>query len=39
VEEEQLPRVAAAVTAHPALRSTPDPPDEAELLAVLREAL
>jgi maleylacetate reductase len=39
VEEEHLPVVAAAVTGHPALRSTPDPPDEAELLAVLRQAL
>jgi len=39
VEEEQLPRVAAAVMQHPALRNTPDPPDEAELLELLRGAL
>ncbi|HEV7845587.1 MAG TPA: iron-containing alcohol dehydrogenase [Thermoleophilaceae bacterium] len=39
VEEEQLPRVAAAVMQHPALGSTPDPPDEAELLELLRNAL
>jgi alcohol dehydrogenase class IV len=39
VEEEQLPPVAAAVMQHPALVSTPDPPDEDELLALLRNAL
>ncbi|MET0615480.1 MAG: hypothetical protein ABW142_08535, partial [Thermoleophilaceae bacterium] len=39
VEDEHLPRVAAAVMHHPALANTPDPPDEAELLALLRNAL
>lgn len=39
VEEEHLPRVAAAVMHHPALGNTPEPPDEAELLALLRDAL
>jgi maleylacetate reductase len=39
VEEEHLPRVAAAVMEHPALANTPDPPDEQELLDVLRAAL
>ena len=39
VEEEHLPRVAAAVMEHPALGNTPDPPDEDELLALLRDAL
>jgi maleylacetate reductase len=39
VEDEHLPRVAAAVMHHPALGNTPDPPDEAELLALLRNAL
>jgi alcohol dehydrogenase class IV len=39
VEEEHLPRVAAAVMQHPALGNTPDAPDEAELLALLRAAL
>jgi alcohol dehydrogenase class IV len=39
VEEEQLPRVAAAVMQHPALGNTPEPPDEAELLELLRNAL
>jgi alcohol dehydrogenase class IV len=39
VEERQLTKVAEALAAHPLLRNTPDPPDEAELLAVLREAL
>jgi maleylacetate reductase len=38
VEEEQLPPVAAAVMKHPLLGNTPDPPDEAELLALLRDA-
>jgi alcohol dehydrogenase class IV len=39
VEEEHLPRVAAAAMRHPALQNTPDPPDEAELLGLLRDAL
>jgi len=39
VSEEQLPRVSAAVAEHPALGHTPHPPGEAELLALLREAL
>jgi len=39
VEEEHLPPVAAAVMQHPALGNTPDPPDEDELLALLRDAL
>jgi alcohol dehydrogenase class IV len=39
VEDEHLPRVAAAVMQHPALANTPDPPDEAELLDLLRSAL
>jgi maleylacetate reductase len=39
VEEEQLPQVAAAVMQHPALGNTPEPPDEAELLELLRDAL
>jgi alcohol dehydrogenase class IV len=39
VEEEHLPRVAAAVMQHPALHNTPEPPDEEELLELLRGAL
>jgi alcohol dehydrogenase class IV len=39
VEDEHLPRVAAAVMQHPALQNTPDPPGEDELLALLRDAL
>ena len=39
VEEGHLPRVAAAVMEHPALGNTPEPPDEDELLALLRDAL
>ena len=39
VGEEHLAPVAAAVMQHPALGNTPDPPDEDELLALLREAL
>jgi maleylacetate reductase len=39
VEDEDLPRVAAAVMQHPALGNTPDPPGEDELLALLRRAL
>jgi hypothetical protein len=31
--------VAAAVMEHPALANTPDPPDEPELLELLRNAL
>jgi maleylacetate reductase len=39
VEDEHLPRVAAAVMSHPALGNTPDPPGEDELLELLRNAL
>jgi maleylacetate reductase len=39
VEEQHLPRVAAAVMEHPALATTPDPPSEDELLELLRNAL
>jgi alcohol dehydrogenase class IV len=39
VQDQHLPPVAAAVMAHPALANTPDPPDEEELLALLRDAL
>src|SRR5215210_3396751 len=39
VEEEHLPRVATAVMQHPALANTPEPPGEAELLELLRNAL
>jgi alcohol dehydrogenase class IV len=39
VEEGHLPSVAAAVVQHPALGNTPNPPDEDELLALLRDAL
>ena len=39
VEEQHLPPVAAAVMQHPALANTPDPQDEDELLALLRDAL
>jgi alcohol dehydrogenase class IV len=39
VEEEHLAPVATAVMQHPALGNTPDPPDEDELLALLRNAL
>jgi alcohol dehydrogenase class IV len=39
VEEQHLPRVAAAVMLHPALGNTPEPPDEDELLELLRAAL
>ena len=38
VEEEHLPRVAAAVMQHPALANTPDPPGEDELRALLQAA-
>ncbi|HEV3376770.1 MAG TPA: iron-containing alcohol dehydrogenase [Thermoleophilaceae bacterium] len=39
VKEEHLPGAASAAAAHPAIRLTPDPPDEAELLDLLRAAL
>jgi alcohol dehydrogenase class IV len=39
VSEQQLPGVAETVTAHPLLANTPQPPDSAELLALLRAAL
>ena len=39
VEEAHLPQVAAAVMRHPALGNTPEPPEETELLALLRGAL
>jgi alcohol dehydrogenase class IV len=39
VDAEQLPPVAAAVMQHPALGNTPEPPDESELLELLRNAL
>jgi maleylacetate reductase len=39
VDDEHLPRVAAAVMRHPALGNTPDPPGEDELLELLRDAL
>jgi maleylacetate reductase len=39
VEEEHLPIVAADAMGHPALGNTPEPPDEAELLELLRDAL
>jgi maleylacetate reductase len=39
VQEQYLPSVAAAVMEHPALGNTPEPPDEEELLALLRDAL
>jgi alcohol dehydrogenase class IV len=39
VQDQHLPPVAAAVMEHPALANTPDPPDEEELLALLRDAL
>jgi alcohol dehydrogenase class IV len=39
VTEEHLPAVAEAVAANPLLANTPDPPDEAELLELLRAAL
>jgi alcohol dehydrogenase class IV len=39
VEEEKLPPVAAAVVRHPLYASTPNPPSEGELLALLRAAL
>ena len=39
VEKQALPGVVAAVQGHPALRNTPDPPSEGELLGVLERAL
>jgi maleylacetate reductase len=39
VSEQQLTKVAATVTEHPLIANTPQPPDSAELLALLREAL
>ena len=39
IEDAHLQPVAAAVMQHPALGNTPDPPDEEELLALLRAAL
>ena len=39
VTEEQLPGVASTVADHPLLANTPEPPDEEELLDVLRRAL
>jgi maleylacetate reductase len=39
VEAEQLERVAAAAARHPGVAQTPDPPDEAELLELLKTAL
>jgi alcohol dehydrogenase class IV len=39
VSDEHLPGVASAVAEHPLLANTPQPPDEDELLGVLREAL
>jgi alcohol dehydrogenase class IV len=39
VAEEHLPPAAAAAASHPALRLTPDPPGQAELLELLQAAL
>jgi maleylacetate reductase len=39
VDEEQLPRVAETVAAHPYAANTPSPPGAEELLALLRSAL
>jgi alcohol dehydrogenase class IV len=39
VEERHLPEVVTGAMQHPALRNTPDPPDEDELLELLRNAL
>lgn len=39
VEEAHLGEVAAAAQAHPLLANTPEPPDEEELVGLLREAL
>jgi alcohol dehydrogenase class IV len=39
VSEDQLAPVAATALAHPAVANTPEPPDEEELLAMLRAAL
>ena len=39
VSPDQLPDVAETASAHPALATTPDPPDAAEVLGVLEAAL
>jgi alcohol dehydrogenase class IV len=39
VSADRLPAIAAAAATHPAVANTPDPPGEAELLAVLERAL
>jgi maleylacetate reductase len=39
VTAEHLPAAASAAASHPAMSLTPDPPDEAELLELLRAAL
>jgi alcohol dehydrogenase class IV len=39
VAPDRLPALAAAAATHPAVANTPDPPGEAELLAVLERAL
>jgi alcohol dehydrogenase class IV len=39
VTEEHLPAAAASAASHPALRLTPDPPGQAELLELLQAAL
>jgi alcohol dehydrogenase class IV len=39
VTDDELPAAAAAAAAHPGIALTPDPPDEAELLELLRAAL
>jgi maleylacetate reductase len=38
VSEQQLTKVAATVTQHPLIANTPQPPNEHELLEILREA-
>jgi maleylacetate reductase len=39
VEAAQLPELAEAAVAHPGVAATPNPPDQAELLELLRAAL
>jgi alcohol dehydrogenase class IV len=39
VGKDDLPGIVAALDGHPALRNTPDPPSEGELLGVLERAL
>ena len=39
VEASQLPELAGAAAQHPGIAATPDPPDEQELLELLRAAL